>query len=42
MSDEQGPVGPFRSWAWLYATVLVYGTVVILLLYAMTRLLDPS
>lgn len=38
--EENGPVGLFPSWKWLYVTVVVYGAVVILVLYLLTVLLD--
>ena len=41
-SDETGPVGPFASWRWVYGTVLVYGTLMILALWVLTRILDPG
>ena len=40
--EEEGPVGPFPSWKWVYGTVLVYGTLVIGALWILTRLLDPG
>ena len=40
--DEKGPIGPFPSWKWVYGTVLVYGTLVILTLWILTRILDPG
>ena len=40
--EDEGPVGPFPSWAWVYGTVLVYGILVILGLWVLTRLLDPA
>jgi len=39
---EEGPVGPFPSWGWVYGTVLVYGAAVILGLWILTRALDPG
>ena len=41
MMDEQGPIGLFPSWKWVYGTVLVYGVLVILALWILTRILDP-
>lgn len=40
--EEEGRVGPFPSWKWVYGTVLVYGTIVIGILWILTRLLDPG
>ena len=40
--EDEGPVGIFPSWAWVYGTVLVYGVLMILALWALTRLLDPT
>jgi len=40
--EEEGRVGPFPSWKWVYGTVLVYGTLVIGVLWILTRLLDPG
>ena len=40
--DEKGPIGPFPNWKWVYGTVLVYGTLVILALWILTRILDPG
>ena len=37
--DREERIGPFPSWRWLYATVIVYGVVVILLLYILTIVL---
>jgi len=39
-SDEDGPVGPFPSWRWLYATVLAWFAVVVLGLWILTVTLD--
>ncbi len=39
--EDRGPIGPFPSWPWLYGTVLVYGTVVILVLWILTRVMNP-
>ncbi len=39
---EDGPVGPFPSWGWLYAVVMVYGVLVIAALVVLSRLLDPG
>ena len=38
-NEGEERVGPFPSWVWLYATVVVYGVVVILLLYILTIVL---
>jgi len=40
--EDRGPVGPFPSWSWVYGTVLVYGALVIIVLWILTRLLDPA
>ena len=40
--EDQGPVGPFPSWKWVYGTVLGYGALVIIVLWILTRLLDPT
>jgi len=39
-SDEEGPVGIFPGWGWVYGTVIVYGVVVIGILTLLTRILD--
>ena len=41
-ADEAERLGPFPSWKWVYGTVLVYGTLVIIVLWILTRLLDPA
>lgn len=41
-ADEAGPIGPFPSWPAIYGTVLVYGVLMILFLWILTRLLDPG
>jgi hypothetical protein len=38
---EEGPIGFFPTWSWVYGTVLVYGALVILVLWILTRVLDP-
>lgn len=38
--SENGPIGIFPSWGWLYGAVVVYTTVVIILLYVFTVTLD--
>jgi hypothetical protein len=40
--DDKGPVGPFPNWSWVYGTVLVYGVLMILALWVLTRILDPG
>lgn len=40
--EDRGPVGPFPSWGWVYGTVLVYGLLVIVVLWILTGLLDPG
>jgi len=40
--DEAGPIGPFPSWPWVYAAVLIYGFLMILFLWVLTKLLDPG
>ena len=42
VQEDEGSIGPFPSWAWVYGTVLVYGVLMILALWALTRLLDPA
>ena len=39
--EEGGPIGIFPTWSWVYGTVLVYGALVILVLWILTRALDP-
>jgi len=41
-TEPEGPIGPFPTWGRLYATVLVYGVVLILILLFLTRVLDPG
>ena len=41
-AEDEGPVGIFPSWGWVYGTVLVYGGAMILFLWVLTRLLDPG
>lgn len=38
--DEEGPIGIFPSWRWLYGTVLAWFVVVVLALYVLTVALD--
>ncbi|MCY3699647.1 MAG: hypothetical protein OXH46_08430 [Gemmatimonadetes bacterium] len=38
--ENEGRIGPFRSWRALYVSVVVYTVGLILLLYLATRLLD--
>jgi len=40
--DDDGRIGIFPSWSALYAAVVVYTVVIIVLLYAFTVLLDHS
>ena len=37
--DEEGPIGIFPTWRWVYGTVVVYGVVVIVVLTILTRFL---
>ena len=37
--DEEGRIGIFPSWRWVYGTVVVYGVVVIVVLTILTHLL---
>lgn len=39
-TEEEAPGGPFSSWPRLYVTLVVYGIVWILLLYAVTQALN--
>lgn len=39
-ADEDERVGIFPSWRWLYATVILYAGVAVLLLYLFTISLD--
>ena len=39
-ADEEGRIGPFPSWGWLYGTVLIYGVSVIGVLIVLTRVLS--
>jgi hypothetical protein len=41
-NEEKGPIGPFPRWKWVYGTVLLYGTLMILALWILTRVLDPG
>lgn len=38
--DDDGRVGPFPNWTWVYSTVVVYGFLVIVGLLVFTRLLN--
>jgi len=38
--ENEGRIGPFRSWRALYVSVIVYTAGLVLLLYLATRLLD--
>lgn len=40
--EEEGAVGIFPSWRWLYGVVLIYGVLMVLALWLLTRLLDPG
>jgi hypothetical protein len=40
--DEEGPIGVFPSWRWVYGAVLVYGTLVIVALWILSRVMDPG
>lgn len=40
--ETKGPIGPFPTWGRLYTTVIVYGVGLILVLWVLTRLLDPG
>jgi len=40
--DHDERIGIFPSWNWLYLTVIVYATILILLLYLLTIVLDHS
>jgi hypothetical protein len=37
--SEEGRVGVFPSWKWVYGTVIAWGVVVIVVLAALTRIL---
>lgn len=37
--DREERIGLFPTWGWLYATVIVYGAAVILILYILTIVL---
>jgi len=39
-AEEEGRVGPFPNWTWVYSTVVVYGVLVIAALLILTRLLN--
>lgn len=39
-SDEEGRVGFFPNWRWLYGAVVVYGVLMIGALILLTRVLD--
>ena len=39
-TDDDGRVGPFPNWTWVYSTVVVYGVLVIVALLILTRLLN--
>jgi len=38
--EEDGWIGIFPNWRWVYVTVVVYGVAVIALLLLLTRVLD--
>jgi hypothetical protein len=38
--DDEGPIGIFPDWGWVYGTVIVYGVVVIGILTVLTRILS--
>ena len=38
--DDEGPIGIFPSWGWVYGTVLVWFVVVVVALYVLTVTLD--
>jgi hypothetical protein len=40
--DDEGPIGPFSTWAGLYLAVILYGIGMILLLLFLTRVLEPG
>jgi len=40
--EEEGPVGIFRSWNALYASVIVYAFLLILVFYVLSIKLDYS
>jgi hypothetical protein len=40
LPEDEGPIGIFPSWGWLYATVLVWFVVVVVVLYVLTVTLD--
>ncbi len=43
MTDQDdGRIGPFRSWGALYVTVILYTLGLVVLLYVLTRILDTS
>ncbi len=40
--DDNGAIGIFPSWSWLYAAIIVYTIVAIVLLHVFTVTLDFS
>lgn len=42
LEDEEERIGFFPSWKWLYVSVVVYTTLLIVLLYFFTVVLDFS
>jgi hypothetical protein len=41
-TEPEDPIGPFPTWGRLYATVFIYGAILILILLILTRVLDPG
>ena len=40
--DENGAIGPFPSWGWVYGSVVVYTILAIVLLHVFTVTFDYS
>lgn len=38
--EEEGPIGIFSSWRWVYATVLAWTVLLVVLLWVFTVTLD--
>ncbi len=38
--DDEGRVGIFPSWSWVYGAVIIYGVLTIGVLILLTRILD--